>query len=187
MQNPRLATRYAKSLLDMAVEQNQLEVTLADINMLDRVVASSREFAVVLRSPVIKADKKIAIVNALIGSRMAPLTKAFVDLLITKGREGGLPEIAQAFISQYKLMHRIKSVKLSTATPVNDSVKESIRKKLEAAMPDQKIEITEEIKPELIGGFVLQMDDKLFDASIRRDLNDIKAQFMQNLYVSQLA
>ena len=61
MQNPRLAARYAKSLLDLAVEQNQLETTLADMQLLENICRQSREFTVMLRSPVIQADKKHAI------------------------------------------------------------------------------------------------------------------------------
>ena len=187
MQNPRLASRYAKSLIDISVEQNQLETSLEDMKMLDRVIASSREFAVILRSPVIKADKKEAIIESLIGTRMAPLTKAFVYLLVSKGRESNLAEIAQAFITQYKEMKHIKTVKLTSASPLNAAVKETIRRNLAASMPSESIEITEEINPELIGGFILQMDDKLFDASIRRDLNDVKSQFLKNIYVSQIS
>jgi F-type H+-transporting ATPase subunit delta len=58
--------------------------------------------------------------------------------------------------------------------------------KVSAAMPGATIELVEEVKEELIGGFVLQMEDKLFDASIRRDLNDVKAQFRKNIYVMDL-
>jgi len=186
MQNPRLAARYAKSLLDMAVEQNQLETTLMDIKMLDQVTASSREFAGVLRSPVIKADKKQAIIEAVLGNRLAPLTKAFVTLLVSKGRESNLPEIARAFLSQYKEMKNIRTVKLTTAVPVSDAVKQKIMDRAVASLGNSQVELVETVNPEIIGGFVLEMDDKLFDASIRRDLNDVRAQFTKNIYVSQI-
>lgn len=187
MQNPRLASRYAKSLLDLAVEQKQLDATLADIQLLSAVCHQSSDFVNVLRSPIIKADKKNSIIDAVIGSRLGVLTKAFVKLLVTKGREGNLPEIADAFISQYKQMNNIRTVKLTTAAPVSDSVKEGIRSKVIASMPaNVTIELKEEVNPELIGGFVLQVEDKLVDASIRRDLNDVKAQFLKNFYVSEL-
>ncbi len=188
MQNPRLASRYAKSLLDLAVEQNQVEVTLKDIQLLSAICHQSRDFANMLRSPIIKADKKHAIINAIIGDKLqAPLTKAFINLLVNKGREANLPEIADAFIGQYKELNNIKTVKLTTAIPANDSVRQAIRSKVVALLSaDATIELKEEVNPELIGGFVLQMDDKLFDASIRRDLNDVKAQFLKNMYVSQV-
>ncbi|HRO44114.1 MAG TPA: ATP synthase F1 subunit delta [Flavipsychrobacter sp.] len=186
MQNPRLAARYAKSLLDLAVEQNQLDTTLADVKLLDQIASQSPEFAVVLRSPVIKADKKQAVVEAVLGNRLSPLTKAFVTLLVAKGRESNLVEISRAFIAQYKDLKRIKTVKLTTAVPVSDAVKQKIMQRATATLNNNQVELIEKVNPDIIGGFVLEMDDKLFDASIRRDLNDVRAQFKKNIYVSQL-
>lgn len=186
MLNPRLASRYAKSLLDLAVEQNSLEATLQDVQLIDTTIRGSRELSAVLKSPVIKADKKDAIVEAVFGTKLSPLTRAFVKLLTTKGREGTLGEMATDFMSQYRTMKNISQVKLVTAAPVSEQVKESIRQKVAAAMPGQSIELTTEVKPELIGGFVLEMGDKLVDASIKRDLNDIRKQFMQNLYIQNI-
>jgi F-type H+-transporting ATPase subunit delta len=186
MQNPRLATRYAKSLLDLAIEQNSLDATLKDVQLLSDVCKQSNEFCVMLRSPVINADKKQVIVDAVIGHRLSPLTKAFFTLLINKGREATLPEIASAFIQQYRTMKSIRTVKLTTAVPATEAVKEAIRAKILGSLSGSTIEMEEAVNPDLIGGFVLEMDDKLFDASIRRDLNDVRKQFLKNIYVSQI-
>lgn len=186
MQNPRLASRYAKSLLDLAVEQNSLEDTLQDVQLLEAVCGQSRDFCIMLRSPVISADKKEAVIGAVFNERMRPLTQAFVNLLVNKGREGALPEIASAFISQYKKLKSIRTVKLTTAAPVNDNVTEAIRSKVAASMPGQQVEMKVSVDPELIGGFVLEMDDKLVDASVRRDLQDIKKKFLDRSYTMQI-
>jgi len=186
MPNPRLAARYAKSLIDLAVEKNSLEDTLADIKYLDSLCRNSREFTNMLRSPVIHADKKEDIINAVVGDSLKPLAAAFVKLLVNKGREENLPEIAHAFVQQYKELKNIKTVKLTTAAPVTDELRQSIMKKVDATLPGATIEMVEEIDESLIGGFVLQMEDKLFDASIRRDLNDVRAQFRKNIYVMEL-
>lgn len=186
MPNPRLASRYAKSLLDLSVEQNVVDTTLQDIKLLDSVCNQSRDFANMLRSPIIKADKKSAIIDAVVGSKLHPLTQAFVKLLVSKGRESNMPEIATAFIGQYKQMKNIKTATLTTAVPVSDSLKEAIRGKVLNAMPGMQIELKEQVNADLIGGFVLQVEDKLVDASIRRDLNDVKAQFLKNIYISKI-
>jgi F-type H+-transporting ATPase subunit delta len=186
MRNPRLASRYAKSLLDLAIEQNSVDSTLQDMQLLDAISAQSKEFVNMLRSPIIKADKKQQIITAVVGDKLSPLTKAFVVLMSNKGRETYLPEIAQAFLDRYKEMKNIKTVKLTSASPLSDTLKDAIRSKLIASMPGVQVELKEEINPELIGGFVLRYDDKLVDASIRRDLSDVKAQFLKNIYVSQL-
>jgi F-type H+-transporting ATPase subunit delta len=186
MQNPRLAARYAKSLLDLAIEKNVLDATLQDMQTLEQVCKQSREFVVMLRSPVIKPDMKSAALNAVIGDKLQPLSKAFTTLLVSKGRESTLPEIATAFIQQYKDLKKIRTIRLTTAMPVNDSVKEAIRSKVAGNMVDHTVEMETLVDPALIGGFTLEIGDKLVDASVRRDLNDIKKQFLDKSYVMQL-
>jgi F-type H+-transporting ATPase subunit delta len=186
MQNPRLAARYAKSLLDIAGEQNNLEATLQDMQLLEEVCRQSREFAAMLRSPIIKADKKQAIIDAVLAGKLGELSKAFVSLLLNKGREANLPEIATAFVNQYKQLKNIRTVKLITATPVSDAVRDAIKAKVARSLQNENIDMKTAVNPELIGGFVLEMEDKMFDASIRRDLNDIRSQFMDNIYVSKI-
>ena len=102
MPNPRLAARYAKSLIDLSIEKGQLENVFADMQWLQAVCKSSREFVNVLRSPVIKSDKKIKIVEAVTAGKISEMTNGFNRLLIKKGRESNLPEIINTFISQYK-------------------------------------------------------------------------------------
>jgi F-type H+-transporting ATPase subunit delta len=186
MQNPRLASRYAKSLLDLAVEQNSVEATLADMQLLDHICRISPEFAMMLRSPVINGDKKQAVIKAVWEDKVNVLTQAFVSLLINKGREASLPEIAPAFVGLYKQMKNIKTVKLTTAAPVNDVMKQDIMSKIAKDLEGYTVELTSTVDPELIGGFILEMEDKLFDASVRRHLNDVKAQFQDNSYISHL-
>ena len=186
MPNPRLASRYAKSLMDIAVEQNSVETVLNDLKALDGVIHQSRDFAVLLRSPVAKADKKLAVMNAIFGSHISALTMSFITLMTHKGREEYLQEIVQSFIEQYNEMKHIKVVKLTTASPVNDKVKDAILGKVAHALKGSTIDLRTEVKPELIGGFVLEVEDKLFDASVRRDLNDIKATLLDNSYISKM-
>ena len=186
MPNPLLASRYAKSLMDIAVEQNSVEAVLADLKTLDNVCHQSRDFSVMLRSPIIKADKKMAVFKAIVESHISALTMAFVNLITTKGREEYLQEIVQAFIVQYNEMKHIKVVKLTTAHAVNDKVKEAILSKVAAALQGNTIDLKTEVKPELIGGFVLEVEDKLFDASVRRDLNDIRTTLLDNSYISKM-
>lgn len=186
MQNPRLAARYAKSLLDLTREQNSMDAALKDMQLLDAICRQNPDFVLMLRSPVIHADKKLAIIQAVIGDRLTPLTFSFVALLVRKGRESNLPEIATAFIRQYKDAHHIRSVQLTTAAPLRADVRDHILKQVVASLQNDRVELEEKVDPDLIGGFVLEMDDKLFDASILHDLNTVKMQFKQNIYVRNI-
>src|SRR5882757_1445753 len=186
MPNPRLAARYAKSLVDLAVERNQLEAVYKDMLYLQSLTRSSKELVNFLRSPVIKGDKKQKIVDTLTQGKIGELTAAFIRLLITKAREEHLPEISESVITIYNTKKGIHKVKLSTAEPVSDSLKDAIVNKIKSETSLQKIELEMVVKPELIGGFVLEFDNNLVDASIARDLRDIKKQFSQNIYIPQL-
>jgi F-type H+-transporting ATPase subunit delta len=186
MPNPRLAGRYAKSLIDLAIEQDQLEAVYTDMQYLLAVCKSSSEFVNVMRSPIIKADKKQKILAAITGGKISELTASFNRLLVTKTREEYLPEIIVAFIAQYNTLKGIHTVKLTTAEAVSDALKASIVHKIKTETPLQNIELETAIDEALIGGFVLEFDNNLVDASIARDLRDIKKQFRENIYVRQI-
>ena len=183
MPNPRLASRYAKSLLGLAVEKGQLEQVNKDMLYLQQVNNSSRDFINLLRSPVVSADKKQSIIDAVTQGQIGELTAAFTRLLVSKGREGELPEIITAFIQQYKDEKGIYTVKLTTATQVSEEVKNRIVEQVKNTSDMKNIELETIIDPNIIGGFVLQAGDKLVDASISYDLKEISRQFENNDFI----
>ncbi|RYF96399.1 MAG: ATP synthase F1 subunit delta [Chitinophagaceae bacterium] len=183
MPNPRLATRYAKSLIDLAIEKGQLEQVFADMQWLQAVCKSNKDFVNLLRSPIIKADTKKKILGAVTAGKLGELVSAFNNLLITKGRESNLPEIVNAFIDQYKKHKNIQVIKLTTATPVSDALKNAIIDQVRKTSGIQQIELEEKVNPDLIGGFVLQLGDQLVDASISYDLRTIAKQFENNDFI----
>lgn len=183
MPNPRLAGRYAKSLIDLATENNQLEAVKNDMAFLQAVCNASHEFVSVLKSPIIHADKKKAVVDSIAKGKVSELTMLFQNLLISKGRESALPEIADAFINQYNNIKGIHKVKLTTAFVASEELKNTVISKLKSEAGLKQVELELAINEELVGGFVLEYDNKLVDASILRDLKDITKQFKQNVYL----
>src|SRR5438067_10692752 len=116
MENPRLASRYAKSIIDLAIEKGQLEKIYADMLYLEQLMTASRDFTVMLRSPVIPADKKNKVIASITDGKISQMTNAFIKLLVNKSRESFLSEIVKSFIQQYKKKKSIHTVKLITAT-----------------------------------------------------------------------
>lgn len=186
MPNPRLASRYAKSLLDLAIEKNQLEKIFADMKWLQAVIKENRDFGNLLRSPIVKPDKKKKIIDAVFDKRVSEITAAFVNLLITKNRESNLPEVITSFISQYKQNKNIHTVKLTTAIPVSDDVRKAIVDQVKKSSGYDNIELEEKVDENIIGGFVLQIGDKLVDASIAYDLKAISRQFENNDFIYKI-
>jgi len=186
MSNARLAGRYAKSLIDLATEQNQLETVYADMKYIQSVCKASAEFVNLLRSPIIKADQKNNIIGVVTKDKVSSLTNSFTVLIVKKGRESALPEIANAFIEQYNEIKGIHQVTLTTAVALSEETKHSIEQKVKSANQFSTIELTAKVNESLIGGFVLEFNNKLVDASIARDLKDIKKQFLNNEFISKI-
>jgi F-type H+-transporting ATPase subunit delta len=185
MHNPRLATRYAKSIIDLSVEQNQLEEVYNDMKLITRLCKSNPDFVAVLRSPIIKSEKKGKIVSAVISQQVGKIADGFITLLIKKGREANLPEIANAFVTQYNLIKGISKVKITTAAPISDDIKNSIVASI-LKSSNKKLELETVVNEALIGGFILETEGNLVDASILRDLNDIRKQFLNNDYIHKI-
>ncbi|MEX1202721.1 MAG: ATP synthase F1 subunit delta [Ferruginibacter sp.] len=186
MNNPRLAGRYAKSLLELSIEQHHLDAVYADIKMLNGICKSNPDFVALLKSPVINSDKKEKIISAVLEGKISPLTNAFVQLLARKTRESNLPEITRAFIEQYNELKHIHQVKITTAIPISETLKNDILAKVKTDAGIDHIELETVVKEELIGGFKLEMKGNLVDASILRDLKDVKKQFAENIYIHQI-
>ena len=186
MQSPRLAGRYAKSLIDISQEQGQLETVYQDMLTLQSITKNSKEFVMLLRSPVVSTDKKNKVITAVVEGKISTLTATFIKLLVSKAREAVLPEIIPAFIQQYKAAKNIYPVKLTTAAPISESLKAAIIDRVKATSNMQQIELETSVNEDLIGGFTLVAGDKLVDASIAYDLKQISKQFENNDFIYKL-
>lgn len=186
MPNPRLASRYAKSLIDLSIEKGKLEEVHSDMQWLQAVCKSNRDFVNLLRSPIINSDTKKKILAAVTAGKLSELTNAFNTLLVSKGRESNLPEIIAAFIDLYKQHKNIHTVKLTTAVPLGNEIKTAIINQVKKAGNIQNIELEEKVDEKILGGFVLQVGDKLVDASIAYDLKVIAKQFENNDFIYKI-
>ncbi len=182
----RIATRYAKSLIEIAQEQGKLDRVIEDVRSFSEV-AKNRDFLLLLKSPIVKAEKKSKIFKALFEGKYDVLTLSFLNVLLAKGREAYLSDIANDFIVQYKEIKGISTVKLTTASTLSEETIKAIEKKLiESGSTYENIELVTKVKPELIGGFVVEFHNKRYEASIAHKLEQLKKEFRDNLYISQI-
>jgi F-type H+-transporting ATPase subunit delta len=186
MQNLRVTGRYAKSLIDLASEKNSLEQVHQDMLFLQRVCLASRDFVAMLRSPVINSDKKLRVMEQIGAGRIGPLTAAFNALLVRKGRESELPGIIDAFVEQYNRIKGIHTVKLTTAAAIGEDVQGALRDKIRRDTALENVVLETGVNEDLIGGFTLEFDGKMVDASVARELRDIRKQFTRNAYIPVL-
>jgi F-type H+-transporting ATPase subunit delta len=172
MKGTKAAARYAKALLELAIEKNMVDQVAGDMKYMAEVSSENKDFRVFLTSPVIKSDKKIAVLNEVFGE-FEDITRQFVNLVTKNRRENLLPEIAHSFDLQVKEYKGIVPVTLISAAPLDASTRDIILSKLGGIVKGE-LELTEKIDTDLIGGYVVRMGDTRIDASVARQLNDLK-------------
>lgn len=182
MKQSRATIRYAKSLISISREQNSLETSFNDMLLVSSVCSSNKDFVNLLKTPIVKTDLKIKILNELLAKSISDLTLSFIILIAKKKREILLPEIAECFIALYKNNKNIKEVSVVTAKPLDDDLRKEVMSYIEK-QSNSKIELEEIIDESLIGGAIIRMDDKQLDASISSKLKSLKNQFSENLYI----
>jgi len=186
MNNPRLAQRYAKSLVDIGTELNQLDTVRNDIVFLKSVIENSRDFVLMLNSPIINPDKKYKVIHAITNGKISKITETFLKLLCNKNREANLPGVVSSFIGQFNKIRGLHNATLTTATPVSNEIIESFISKIKASTNYDNVLLESVVDDKIIGGFILQMEGKLIDNSILRNLQDVKKQFANNDYMHKL-
>ena len=179
-----LSSRYAKALLDLAVEKNQLEQVNADIRFFNGV-AKVRDFALMLRNPIIHSDKKQNIVEQIFKDKFNPITFTFINLVISKRREAYLMQIAQEFITQYNQVKNITSVTLTTAVEPDEALIENVKTLIKSKAGIENVELHTKLDESIIGGFILHYEDKMYDASVHRQLEILDDNFLDNIYVKK--
>lgn len=183
----RIASRYAKSLIELAKDQNKLDRVMEDIKGIKRMVGN-RDFLLMLKSPVIPDHKKSKVVSLLLGDKLDELTMRFFQLLISKQRDTYMPEIIEEFIEQYKELRNINTIRVSSAVKLDEATIEKIKAKVRelGLVNGGQIEIVERINPELIGGFILEYKGYIYDSTVVQQLSKLKKKhFEENLYTSQ--
>jgi F-type H+-transporting ATPase subunit delta len=179
-----VATRYAKSLFDLAKEQGQQEVVFADMAIIAEACRANRELVVLFNSPVINTDKKKAVVDAIFASQIGKMTLAFLNIILTKRREHYVPGIAVEYLKMYNLFKGIETATVTTAVALD----EETRNKISAMVQKQtgkEVQLTEKIDASIIGGFILRFGDKQIDTSVSGKIRELGKEFDHNLYVKE--
>lgn len=182
MQGTRVASRYAKSFIDLSTEQGALEEAYADMNTILGVCKSTPEFISFLKSPLIKSDKKEETLKQIFTGKINKLTDTYIQLIANKKREMYLAEIAAEFVRQYKENKNILTAVVTTTNGLDDITREQIMKIVKGEGTSEVI-IQEEINKDLIGGFIIRVGDKQVDSSIARKLSNLKRSFSENAYL----
>lgn len=178
----KITSRYAKALIDLAKDQNALDSCLNDMELLKNSCVTNHELQLLLKSPIINSDKKWGILELIFKSKVSELSMLFIQILTKKKRESLLPQIAENFIQLYKTQKNIAVAKVTTATPLNDSLRKKIIEFI-GAENKMEIELNEDVDESILGGAIIKIGDKQIDGSVKRNLYNLKKTYSQNLYI----
>jgi len=177
MSEIKVAGRYAKSLLDLSNENNALEEIKNDMVLFDKVVDQSPELEAILKNPIVPTDKKIGILKDLFADKVNTVTLSFFTIVVNKGRSSILYATAKQFIQQYNTIKGIVTAEVTSANALTEAAKEEIIAIVKRELGAKEVLINEKINDKLIGGFILKVGDRQFDASIASNLNKLKKEF----------
>ncbi len=183
MKETKVAIRYAKSILELALSQNVLEELNADMQLIASTYSENKELALLLKSPVVKGDKKQSILTAIFQTKVNALTMSAISLLITKKREYLLGEVAQQFDILYRSFKGIQRAEVTTAIALDEDLKKQIIAKMNFT---GSVEFIEKVDPSLIGGFIVKVGDKQYDGSVATAIRNLRKNFTNNAFISAL-
>lgn len=198
-----IATRYATALLKLVDETGCGDVVAAQVQTVEKALDEVPDFRRAVDDPAVAPAKKIALFEAALssgaesveGTSLAPDLRKFLELLIRNGRIGDVRLIFTTFITEYYRARHIKRAKLVVAdsallnpepTPSDRELAEPLRPTLDVRLRDLiekqtgcKLILKTEVNPSLIGGFVFEVEDMILDASVSRQLDVIRHQFIE--------
>ncbi len=179
MSEIQVASRYAKSLIDLAGEQNAVEDVKKDIELFLETCRENPQLQAILKNPIISLDKKANILDGLFAGKVNVMILSYFKIVIRKGRSEILFATAKEFVNQYNVLKNVVKATVTSASPLSQ---ENIRQIEDVVKQSTKGEVilTTVVDHKRIGGFILKVGDKQFDTSISSKLNKLKKEFEQN-------
>lgn len=182
MKNILLARRYAKALFDLAVEDGVIDQVNDDMKLIADVLSENKALRRMLLSPVIPPARKKMVIKKIFEGKIDKRSLTFIDIIIRKGREAQIHDIAMQFYDSYLDYKNIAIVELTTATAIDKKLSLKMVNLMENKT-SKTIQIQEKINPEIIGGFKLKLNDYQYDASIKQIFVKLHKEFDKNLFI----
>jgi F-type H+-transporting ATPase subunit delta len=180
MNDSKIPVRYARALFLAGKEKKMLEKIAGDVNIFMEFYEKTPSLVPWLRSPIISSREKKDLLRQHFESRFSGVTLKFIDLVLTRKRERYFPDIFRDFIHFYKIEAGIKTLVLTTAVPIDEVTAQNLSMRFEVEGKPRN-DLIKKIKPSIIGGFMLQIDDNLYDASVSNELKMLKKELARQV------
>jgi len=182
MNESKISVRYSRALFELAKEKSILDKVNQDMLFISEICKLS-EAKELLTSLVIKPSRKGEILNKMLENEVDKATLSLIDLVVKNGRASFIPAIARVFITETMKYKGITKSMLTTAAPIDSKLKQQIIDMITAVFKT-KVELEENIDSEIIGGFILRVDDNYIDASVKNKLRKIKKELVGSAMTS---
>jgi len=177
MHDSQVNIRYAKALFLLAEERGKLNEVRSDMDFLLNWLEENQDVNILLEHPTIKASKKAQILSDILKDNILGYTLSFIHLVVKNKRENNLKSICRDFISIYKKNMGIRTAVLTTSIDLSRTHKEKIKKTIEESFRSP-VELEAKVDKSIIGGLLIQVDDKQLDLSVARQIQELKHQFL---------
>lgn len=179
MNESRAAIRYAKAILDLAVDNKATDAVERDMRSVLNTLGDSKELHQMMASPVVSSEaKKNVLLEVFKGSDA--ITTGLIDILVTNKRIGLLNDVAEKYIILNEQLKGEGVAFVTTAVPLNADLEKKILAKISGLTPN-KVVVQNFVDESIIGGFVLRMGDMQYDSSIATKLSNLKREFTNSL------
>lgn len=176
MKATKIADRYARGYLQYALAEGVLEEVYEEMKGIADEVRKNRDLRILLQSPVIRSEKKVRVLDKVWGEQLNKVTMDMIHQACWKGREMYLKGMAERFQTLYKKYKNILTAEVRTAAPIDEELRQAIIQKVRKE-EGQEVELQEHVDPELIGGILLKVGDRQYDASVLKQLRRLRATF----------
>ncbi len=171
------AIRYAKAVFQLAIERDELENWLEDLTQLADSV-TNEEFSRVLSAPRVPASQKEGMIREALESSVGPLALNLMFLLTSRGALHSLPDIADRYQEMLDAHRDIERAEIVSAVPLDEAQRDSVADML-ARTSGKRIRLTTRVDPEILGGMVIRVGDRVMDGSARTRLQSMRRDMAQ--------
>lgn len=179
MLTSKVAKRYAQGLLDFTNESGQTATVFSEMKDVVKIMAESADLNKFFLTPYIDSKKKVEVAKEIFKG-LSISSQNLITLVIKQGRENQLKNIAQEFINKVEDINGVQRVTLTAATQLSKENIDQILRSTNLVNPNSNFDLQVNVKPEILGGYILRVGDQQIDASVKSKLNQVKKDFQLN-------
>jgi len=174
MLNNKASYRYAQALFSLAQEKNLQDAILIDCKLVLSEFNQTEELFTIVKNPTINKEIKKRIFEKIFSNKIGKVTMNFMGLLLKKGRESLLPMILEKYNLLYNKEKNIIIAEVVSSKPLDEHLINRIKEKLGGL---GRVTLNEKLEPKILGGFIIKIGDLQYDASVKKQINNVKRAF----------